>query len=179
MSALEADFEKRFPAGPTIHGRLRLPAGAPFVTVLFGPSGAGKTTVLRCLAGLERPESGTIRFGDETWFDAEARVCVPPQHRGVGYLFQDYALFPHLTVEGNIAYGLGNVPKAERRNRVGEAVALLRLGGLERRFPRQLSGGEQQRGALAGAGVPHPRLLLLDEPLSALDAPTRESLRRE
>jgi molybdate transport system ATP-binding protein len=179
MSALEADFEKRFPAGPTISGLLRLPADAPEVTVLFGPSGSGKTTVLRCLAGLERPDRGFIRFADQTWFDAEAGICVPPQRRGIGYLFQDQALFPHLTVWGNIAYGLSGLPAAQRRHRVGEAVVLLGLHELEGRFPSQLSGGEQQRVALARALAVRPRLLLLDEPLSALDAPTREPLRCE
>jgi molybdate transport system ATP-binding protein len=179
MTALEADFEKRFAAGPTIRGVLRLAVGAPLVTVLFGPSGSGKTTVLRCLAGLERPDRGIIRFDGQTWFDSQTSVFVPPQRRGAGYLFQDYALFPHLTVEGNIAYGLSGLPAAQRRQRVAEAVALLRLDGLERRRPEQLSGGEQQRVALARALVRRPRLLLLDEPLSALDAPTREPLRRE
>jgi molybdate transport system ATP-binding protein len=179
MTALEADFVKCFPAGPTIHGVLCLSAGVPVVTVLFGPSGSGKTTMLRCLAGLERPDTGFIRFGGQTWFDSETRTCVPPQQRGTGYLFQEYALFPHLTVEGNIAYGLGGIPAGERRNRVAEAIALLGLVGLGGRKPGQLSGGEQQRVALARALVRRPRLLLLDEPLSALDAPTREPLRRE
>ncbi len=179
MTALETDFDKRFPAGPTIHGVLRLSADVPRVTILFGPSGSGKTTVLRCLAGLERPDRGFIRFAGQAWFDAETGDCIPPQRRGAGYLFQDYALFPHLTVEGNIAYGLGGLTAADRRQRVAEAVALLGLDGLRARRPAQLSGGEQQRVALARALVRAPCLLLLDEPLSALDAPTREPLRRE
>jgi molybdate transport system ATP-binding protein len=179
MTALEADFEKRFPSGPTIHGVLRLTTDDPLVTVLFGPSGSGKTTVLRCLAGLERPDRGFIRYAGQSWFDSDADICVPPQLRGAGYLFQDYALFPHLTVEGNIGYGLGGLPVVERRQRVAEAVALLGLDGLGDRRPAQLSGGEQQRVALARALVRRPSLLLLDEPLSALDAPTREPLRRE
>jgi molybdate transport system ATP-binding protein len=179
MTALEADFEKRFAAGPTIRGVLHLSADVPRVTVLFGPSGSGKTTVLRCLAGLERPDRGFIRFAGQSWFDSKSGVCAPPQRRGAGFLFQDYALFPHLTVEGNIAYGLGGLPAVERRQRVAEAVAMLGLDGLWNRRPAQLSGGEQQRVALARALVRAPRLLLLDEPLSALDAPTREPIRRE
>jgi molybdate transport system ATP-binding protein len=149
------------------------------LTVLFGPSGSGKSTTLRCLAGLERPDRGVIRFGDEIWFDAERNIFLPPQQRRIGYLFQDYALFPHLTVEQNIAYGLGKLREAARRQRVEEISALLELAGLEDRYPRQLSGGQQQRVALARTLVCRPRLLLLDEPLSALDAPTREQLRRQ
>jgi molybdate transport system ATP-binding protein len=177
MSALEAEFAKCFPGGPTIHGSLRLPAGPGPVTVLFGPSGSGKTTLLRCLAGLERPDAGFIRFEGRTWWN-EAGAWVPPQRREVGYLSQDYALFPHLTAAGNIAFGLGGLPGAERRRRVGEMIALLGLAGLEGRYPGQLSGGQQQRVALARALARRP-LLLLDEPLSALDTPTRGQLRRE
>ncbi len=179
MTALEADFEKRFPAGPAIHGLLRLPAGAPSVTVLFGPSGSGKTTVLRCLAGLERPERGSIRFGEQTWFDAARGICLPPGRRGVGYLSQDFALFPHLSLTGNVAYGLGALGTAKRRHRVGEMLDLFGLTGMENRYPSQLSGGEQQRVALARGAGACAALLLLDEPLSALDSPTRELLRRQ
>jgi molybdate transport system ATP-binding protein len=149
------------------------------VTVLFGESGSGKTTVLRCLAGLERPDAGNIRFGDEIWFDRERSICLSPQQRDIGYLSQDYALFPHLTVERNIAYGLRSVSATERSVRVSDIIKMLGLEGLERRFPRQLSGGQQQRIALARAVVRRPKLLLLDEPLSALDSPTRLRLRGE
>lgn len=176
---MTAAFEKTYPGGPTIHGTLRLPVGLPHVLVLFGPSGSGKTTILRCLAGLERPSRGRITFADETWCDAEAGVQVSPQARAIGYLFQDYALFPHLTVYGNIVYAM---PDADRRARDAQAQALLRLlrlEGLEARRPAQLSGGEQQRVALARVLARRPRLLLLDEPLSALDAPTREQVRGE
>jgi molybdate transport system ATP-binding protein len=176
---LSAEFEKHFPGGTVIRGELRRPADAFSLTVLFGPSGSGKSTTLRCLAGLDRPERGTIRFGDEIWSDAARRIFLPPQRRRIGYLFQDYALFPHLRVAQNIGYGLGNIASAERRQRIDEITALLSLAGLENRYPRQLSGGEQQRVALARALVCRPRLLLLDEPLSALDAPTREHLRRQ
>jgi molybdate transport system ATP-binding protein len=176
---ITADFEKVYQEGPSIRVALRLPIGRPHVTVLFGPSGSGKTTVLRCLAGLERPRRGSISFDGEIWFDADTNVMMPPQQRGVGYLFQDYALFPHLTVSGNIGYALSRMNAGARASRIRELLKLLRLEGLENRRPGQLSGGQQQRVALARVLAPRPRLLLLDEPLSALDAPTRESLRSE
>src|SRR5215831_5319737 len=176
---LTAEFEKYFSGGTVIQVKLHRPADAFSLTVLFCPSGAGKSTTLRCLAGLDRPESGIIRFGDEIWFDAVRGIFLPPQHRRIGYLFQDYALFPHLRVAQNIGYGLGKVTALERRQRIEEITALLGLVGLEDHYPRQLSGGQQQRVALARALVCRPRLLLLDEPLSALDAPSREHLRRQ
>jgi molybdate transport system ATP-binding protein len=178
-TGLFADFEKHFAGGPAIRVKLHRPVSTFSLTVLFGPSGSGKSTTLRCLAGLEKPDSGIIRFGDEIWFDAERNIFLPPQQRRVGYLFQDYALFPHLTVKQNIAYGLGRLSAAARRQRIEEMTALLGITGLEHRYPRQLSGGQQQRVALARTLVCRPRLLLLDEPLSALDAPTREQLRRQ
>jgi molybdate transport system ATP-binding protein len=178
-AGLFADFYKRFAGGPAIRVKLHRPVATFSLTVLFGPSGAGKSTTLRCLAGLEKPDRGIIRFGDEIWFDAERNIFLPPQQRRIGYLFQDYALFPHLTVKRNIAYGLGKLRTAERRQRIEEITALLELAGLEHRYPGQLSGGQQQRVALARTLVCRPRLLLLDEPLSALDAPTREQLRRQ
>jgi molybdate transport system ATP-binding protein len=178
MSAeLAADFEQQFPGGPLIRAVLRLPTDLFSITVLFGPSGSGKTTVLRCLAGLNRPTRGTIRFGEEVWVDAAAGISLAPQQRGIGYLSQDYALFPHLSVARNIAYGL---PRADGQvGRVREMTQILGLVGLENRYPRELSGGQQQRVGLARVLVRRPRLLLLDEPLSALDAPTREQLRHE
>lgn len=176
---LTADFIKHYEGGAVIHGGVRLPGGAHSVTVLFGPSGCGKTTVLRCLAGLERPERGVIHFGDETWFDAKAGVFLTPQQRGIGLVFQDYALFPHLDVTANIAYGLTKLAKIDRQARVEAVVERYRLGSVARQFPRQLSGGQQQRVALARAVVCRPRLLLLDEPLSALDTALREDLRAD
>ena len=178
-AALTAEFEKHFADGTVIKVELCRPADAYSLTVLFGPSGAGKSTTLRCLAGLDRPERGAIHFGDEIWFDAARGIFLPPQRRRIGYLFQDYALFPHLRVAQNIGYGLGKIAAPERRQRIGEIAALLGLAGLEDHYPRQLSGGQQQRVALARALVCRPSLLLLDEPLSALDAPTREHLRRQ
>lgn len=176
---LVARFEKQFPGAVAIHGELNQAASDFSVTVLFGPSGCGKTTVLRCLAGLERPDSGTICFGDETWTNAERGIHWPPQQRGIGFLFQDYALFPHLTVAGNIGYGLTGLSASERGQRVTEMLDRFELKGLEHRYPHQVSGGQQQRVALARVLVRRPRLLLLDEPLSALDASLRDELRWE
>jgi molybdate transport system ATP-binding protein len=175
---LVARFTKRYPGGVVIEADLGLEPDRAPVTVLFGPSGSGKTTILRCLAGLERPEEGTIRFGDEVWLDTARGVGLPPQQRRIAYLSQDYALFPHLTVGGNIAFGL-TAPAVERRRRVADLVARLGLEGLEGRYPSRISGGQAQRVALARALATEPRLLLLDEPLSSLDAPLREPLRRE
>src|SRR5205085_6002287 len=168
-----------FVGGPVIKAELRGACDTYSPTVLFGPSGSGKSTTLRCLAGLERPDRGMICFGDEVWFDSARRIFLPPQRRRIGYLFQDYALFPHLRVAQNIGYGLGKIAAPERRQRIEEITTLLGLAGLDDRYPRQLSGGQQQRVALARALICRPRLLLLDEPLSALDAPTREQLRRQ
>jgi molybdate transport system ATP-binding protein len=176
---LGADFEKRYRNGATIRAKFFQPGGGFVSTVLFGPSGSGKTTILRCIAGLEQPDSGSIQFGPHVWFDAERGISQRPMQRGIGFLFQDYALFPHLTVSGNIEYGLSRLTRSERTRRKSSLLGLLELTGLERRYPHQLSSGQQQRVALARAVAPRPKLLLLDEPLSALDAPTRQSLRRE
>jgi molybdate transport system ATP-binding protein len=176
---LRASFAKRFGPQAVIDIQGLALGGDPGITVLFGPSGCGKTTVLRCLAGLERPDEGTIRFGAECWFDSVERQSLPARGRGVGFVPQDYALFPHLSVEQNIGYGLHGLPAAESRARVDEAMRWLGLGGLEQRRPGTLSGGQQQRVALARALVTRPRLLLLDEPLSALDAPARLRVRNQ
>ncbi len=177
--SLEARFVRRFRGGPAISADLVLPGGDGPVTVLFGPSGSGKTTVLRALAGLDRPDEGTIVNAGETWLDTRRGVFVPARHRGVSLLFQSYALFPHLTVRENVAFGLHRHDRAERERKTARALALLRLQTLGHRSPSELSGGERQRVALARAIASSPRLLLLDEPLSALDAPTREELRGE
>jgi molybdate transport system ATP-binding protein len=149
---------------------LALEAGAETVA-LVGPSGAGKTTVLRAVAGLVRPETGAIALGDEVWFDADRRVNRPPEERSVGYVFQDYALFPHLSVERNVAFG--------GRARVSELLERFRIHHLARARPAELSGGERQRVGLARALARDPAVLLLDEPLSALDAHTRATVRLE
>jgi molybdate transport system ATP-binding protein len=176
---LDADFERRFDKGPAIQVTLQRPVASFSVTALIGPSGCGKTTVLRCLAGLDLPWSGHIAFGDEVWFDGPGRIFERPQKRGIGYLFQEYALFPHLTVFDNIAFGLAQIGKGAARRRIADLVSVLQLTGLETRYPHELSGGQQQRVALARTVAPRPRLLLLDEPLSALDTPTRSELRQE
>jgi molybdate transport system ATP-binding protein len=147
------------------------------VVVLFGPSGAGKSLTLRCLAGLERPDSGRIAVRGRVFFDAATGVNLPPQQRRVGYVFQGYALFPHLTVGQNVAFGLRDRPRREAQRRTAEVIERLGLRGLESRAPRDLSGGQQQRVALGRALAVDPELLLLDEPLSALDAPLRRRLR--
>lgn len=178
-SELVARFERRFQGGATVQADLCRPATGYSITVLFGPSGCGKTTTLRCLAGLERPQLGVIRFAKETWFDAQHKTFRTPQQRDIGYLFQDYALFPHLTVQQNIEFGLMGLGFAPRKQKVAEMLDRFGLAGLEGRHPRQLSGGQQQRAALARVLARRPRLLLLDEPLSALDASLREELRGE
>ncbi len=178
-SDVTVDITKAFANRFSVRVRFDIPLTPPLVLILFGPSGSGKTTVLRCLAGLERPDRGTIRCGDDVWFDGAFRICVPPQRRQVGYMFQDYALFPTHTVSGNIAYGLQGLSGVEQQRRISEVIALLGLEGMETMKPTQLSGGQQQRVALARAIARQPALLLLDEPLSALDLPTRIRLRGE
>ena len=176
---LTFDLARHFPGGPSVRATAALPLDDGLVTVLFGPSGSGKTTVLRALAGLDRPDLGSIDFGGERWFDAGLGIDLPPQRRGVGLLFQDFALFPHLSVAANLAFGLHRLSRGEREGRVAELAGRFDLAALLGRRPSQLSGGQKQRVALARALAPRPRLLLLDEPLSALDAPTREALRGE
>jgi molybdate transport system ATP-binding protein len=147
------------------------------VAVLFGPSGSGKSLTLRCLAGLDRPDAGRMVVNGRVFFDSALGVDLPPHHRRIGYVFQGYALFPHLSVAQNIAFGLRDRPRAERQRRAQEVMERLGLGDLARRSPRELSGGQQQRVALGRALAVDPDLLLLDEPLSALDAPLRRQLR--
>jgi molybdate transport system ATP-binding protein len=161
----------------TVDARFRLRLQDRGVTVLFGPSGSGKTTVLRCIAGLDRSEGGHVVMDGTVWDDP--RHWVPARSRRVGYLFQDHALFPHLDVEANVAFGMPRMSAAERRLRVRDALAATDAAHCAGRRVAQLSGGEAQRVALARALAAEPRLLLLDEPLSALDAPTRSRLRVE
>jgi molybdate transport system ATP-binding protein len=149
------------------------------VAVLFGPSGAGKTLTLSCLAGLLRPDAGRIVVGGRVLFDDGGGVDIPPQSRRVGYVFQGYALFPHLTVADNVGFGLRDLPAARRAEKTAHVLERLGLAEHAARLPRELSGGQRQRVALGRALAIDPALLLLDEPLSALDAPLRRALRDE
>lgn len=146
---------------------------SPGITIIFGASGAGKSTLLECLAGLARPDRGRIVVCDSTLFDSDQRIDIPPQRRHCGYLFQTLALFPHMTVEDNVEYGLSALPKSERRSRSSAILESFRIASLASRKPGEISGGERQRVALARALVTNPAFLLLDEPLSGLDAATK------
>lgn len=161
--------------GFTLEAALGVAAGETLV--LVGPSGSGKTTCLRAVAGLARPDRGRISIGGRRVLDTEAHLDLPPWKRKVGVVFQDYALFPHLTVERNILYGLRGLPDARRR--CEEWLAALGIADLARRRPRDLSGGQQQRVALARAAATESDLLLLDEPFGSLDASTRRTVRAE
>lgn len=147
------------------------------IVAVVGASGSGKTTLLRLVAGLEVPDSGSIRVADRPV--ASSSAWVPPEGRGVGLVFQGLALFPHLRVIDNVAYGLRSLPRTARRERAREMLEMVRLAALAERYPHQLSGGEQQRVAVARALAPRPALLLLDEPFSNLDLPLKVALRGE
>jgi molybdate transport system ATP-binding protein len=174
VTALRIDIARRL---HDLELRVHLEAGEE-ILVLFGPSGAGKTSTLNAVAGLLEPDSGEILLGKEVLFRRGlpgGAVHVPARRRGIGYVFQHYALFPHLTALDNVGYALRRRP----RERAAELLAALGLGHLADRYPHELSGGQQQRIALARALAPEPRLLLLDEPFSALDTAVRESLQKE
>jgi ABC-type sulfate/molybdate transport systems ATPase subunit len=149
------------------------------ITALFGPSGAGKTMTLRTIAGLTSPRSGRIAISGRPLFDSSNGIDVPARDRRIGYVFQQYALFPHLDVARNVAFGLHDFSRAERDERVTSLLSLVGLGGLERRRPGELSGGQQQRVALARALARQPGLVLLDEPFAAVDQRVRRRLRDE
>jgi molybdate transport system ATP-binding protein len=148
----------------------------PGFTILFGPSGAGKSTLLDCIAGLTRPDTGRIAANGDLLFESAKKINVPPQHRQVSYVFQSLALFPHMTVEANVAYGLPDLPEQQRCARVSEILQMFRVEKLRSRKPREISGGEQQRIALARSLVTLPRVLLLDEPLTGLDSELKASI---
>lgn len=179
MSLLEVrDVSKKFrrQSFPAVDG-VSFSLQEAEILALVGASGSGKTTILRMLAGLERPDSGELSLGGKVI--ASEGYEVAAEKRGVGMVFQNHALFPHLTVEKNVRFGLGKISKEERRSLVEELLGMVGLEGKERRFPHELSGGERQRVALARALAPRPKLLLMDEPFSSLDMRLRQSVRDE
>lgn len=149
---------------------------SPGITILFGPSGAGKSTLLDCLAGLQTPQQGRISIGDQVCFDSDTRLNLPPQARGVAYVFQTLALFPHLTAEENVVYGVGGLPREARTARVREILQAFAVEKFRHRKPSEISGGERQRIALARSLVTQPGALLLDEPFVGLDAHSKSAV---
>ncbi|HTK29060.1 MAG TPA: ATP-binding cassette domain-containing protein [Vicinamibacterales bacterium] len=171
------DFSHRFPGGREIAASIRHGGGPGSILVLFGPSGAGKTTVVRAVAGLIRPAEGRIAVDGDVWLDSASGVWRSPQQRRTAYVAQEALLFPHLTARANVAYGLARGPERDRR--ADEVLRQVGVSGLAGRRASRLSGGEAQRVALARALAVEPRLLLLDEPFNALDAATRRQLRAD
>ena len=172
------DVHKRFWPGPVEAVRgVSLEVREGEILTLLGPSGCGKTTTLRLIAGFEVPDSGTIRIGGDVV--AGKRRWRPPEKRGVGMVFQDYALFPHLTVGENVMFGLDHLPRTARKKQARDALGILELGARFDRYPHELSGGQQQRVALARALAPEPLVILMDEPFSNLDAHLRDQVRAE
>jgi len=171
---LSVRLRKSFPGGDsssfTLDVNFVVSAG---VTILFGASGAGKTTLLDCIAGLQTPDEGEIAIGETILFDSQSRRNLPPSRRSAGYLLQSLALFPHMTVQQNVQYGLAALDKSERAARSLQTMESFRIASMAQRRPGEISGGERQRVALARALVTRPRVLLLDEPLTALDAVTK------
>ncbi|HEY8902094.1 MAG TPA: ABC transporter ATP-binding protein [Chthoniobacterales bacterium] len=176
---LTISLRKGFSGGLEIECGETLHLGDARTIVLFGPSASGKSTLLRCIAGLERPDAGRICMGGEIWFDPAKGVDQSPRKRGIGYVTQESALFPHLDVRANVEFGLARMENVERGRRCRKVSDALRIAPLLERRIAGLSGGEKQRVALARTLAPRPRLLLLDEPFSALDIPARISLRGE
>jgi molybdate transport system ATP-binding protein len=166
MSRLVARFDVEY---PTFHLRAEMDVPAAGVTAVFGQSGSGKTTFLRCLAGLERSRTGYMRLGDEVWQDETAGIYLPIHIRPIGYVFQEPRLFPHLSVKSNLLYGYHRTPAGARRIVPERVIDILGIGEILNRRPHKLSGGEQQRVAIGRALLTSPRLLLLDEPLASLD----------
>ena len=173
MSRLFFHCEHRYPGGFRLDAAFELEEG---VTALFGPSGCGKSTILAIIAGVLRPERGMVRLGDRVLIDTSRGIDVPPEKRRVGIVFQDHLLFPHLSVEGNLRFGLKRGPS--RAIDLGRVVDVLELHGMLHRSPQTLSGGERQRVALGRALLRGPELLLMDEPLAALDAKLKDQILR-
>lgn len=174
---LSVHIQKEFFSATTPSFRLGIDAEfPPGFTVLFGPSGAGKSTLLDCIGGLVKPDQGWIKLDQEFFFDAEKGISLAPKKRGIGYVFQSLALFPHLSAEENVEYGLSGLADDERLQRTERILGAFHIQDLRRRKPRELSGGEKQRVALARSVVTEPRLLLLDEPLTGLDGGLRQAI---
>jgi molybdate transport system ATP-binding protein len=175
---IQARISKRYAAGHesaafALDVEFQAAAG---VTVLFGPSGAGKTLILESIAGFVKPDAGRILLDDAILFDADAHVNLPPQQRYCGYVFQNYALFPHMTLRQNLTFGAHRTPRLERHRRVSELLDKFRLSDVAGRRPHEVSGGQKQRCSIARALIGNPKLLLLDEPARGLDAPLRSEL---
>jgi molybdate transport system ATP-binding protein len=174
---LSVQIAKRFRTAGTPEFQLQVQeVFLPGFTVLFGPSGAGKSTLLDCIAGLLRPEDGAIALDDQIFFDSGRDIFLAPQKREIGYVFQSLALFPHLSVEENVAYGMSRLPAIERSQRMNRILQAFHITRLRHREPGELSGGERQRVALARSLVTNPRVLLLDEPLGGLDGGLRRAI---
>lgn len=182
---LQVSFKKQLGGNTAGTGRRTFDLDVDFtvpggITILFGPSGSGKTTCLRAVAGIVTPDEGTITLDNRVYFDSASGINLPVQQRRVGFVFQDYALFPHLTARQNVAYGVrAAIGRAEKLDRANELLSRLGISYAARQFPRELSGGEGQRVALARALASDPAVMLLDEPLSAIDAQTRARLLEE
>ncbi|MEK7264825.1 MAG: ABC transporter ATP-binding protein [Pseudomonadota bacterium] len=176
MSLVLRDIRHSYGSGAVVDGA-SLEAGPGEIIALFGPSGCGKTTLLRVAAGLERLQEGSVDLDGATL--ANSQMHVPPEQRPIGFVFQEYILFPHLTVRKNIAFGLGKLAPAERETRIDAELKAVELTGFGDRYPHQLSGGQQQRAALARAFARRPRAMLLDEPFASIDVTLRQKLRAE
>ncbi|CAF29763.1 ABC transporter ATP-binding protein [Methanococcus maripaludis] len=182
---LEIDIEKDYYESkklkknktPSFNLKSKFSIDSGSIIVLFGRSGSGKTSTLGCIAGLLDPDNGRIIVNNEIYYDSDKNINMSPQERNLGYVFQNYALFPHLTVKENIEYGIKHLSEEEKERRVFELLKLTQIEGLENRYPDQISGGQKQRVALARALAPSPKILLLDEPFSALDMISRMRLR--
>ena len=176
MSNIQVAFDGRH-----ILNDLSFHLDAGEILCLLGPSGCGKTTALKAIAGLIKPRHGQIDLFSSTVFSkddlsSEAATDIPPQRRGVGFIFQDYALFPHMTIAQNIAYGLPELSKDDKKQRIEESLQLVELSGMQQRYPHELSGGQQQRIAVARALAPKPQLLLMDEPFSNVDGQVKRRM---